>query len=357
MRRWSKGETLVSVPCKSPLLEQTRQLLRARHLSIRTERAYLGWIERFLRFHRQRSGRWVHPNELSNDDINAFLTHLAVEGKVAASTQNQALSAILFLWKQVLQRELKLDAVRAQKPQRVPVVLSVDEVRRVLAALPPGPLYLIGSLAYGAGLRLMECCRLRVKDVDFERKQITVRDGKGEKDRVVPLPQRVAAALTEQIERVRRQHAEDLQAGAGWVWLPYALAEKYPQAGRSLGWQYVFPARNVSIDPRPREADEGSTNPEAETRRRAEAKQVRRHHIHESSVQKGIERAIKQSGITKRASCHTLRHSFATHLLEDGQDIRTIQELLGHKDVSTTMIYTHVSSIGATGVRSPLDRR
>ena len=237
---------------KSSLLDQTQRLIRAKHMSIRTERSYLNWIERFLRFHRERRGEWVHPSELSDADINAFLSHLAVEGNVAASTQNQALSAILFLFKKVLRRDVTIDAVRAQRPERVPVVLSVEEVRQVLAQLPAGPMELIGGLAYGAGLRLMECCRLRVKDIDFQRMQITVRDGKGAKDRMVPLPERAAEGLRAQLQNVRRLHEEDLQAGAGWAWLPYALARKYPQAGRQIGWQYVFPAAKLSIDPRPR---------------------------------------------------------------------------------------------------------
>ena len=327
-------------------------------MSIRTEESYLNWIVRFLEFHRQRRGDWVHPGELGDDDVNEFLTHLAADKEAAASTQNQALSAILFLYKQVLKREVRLDAVRAKQPERVPVVLSADEVRRVLAELPRGPMSLIGGLAYGAGMRLMECCRLRVKDVDLERKQITVRDGKGEKDRVVPLPERLSDGLARQREQVRIQHEEDLQVGAGWAWLPYALAEKYPQAGRTLGWQYLFPARNLSVDPRPREANERTTSDrqQEDEQHGRRSKQLRRHHLHESSVQKAVTRAVKKSGVTKPAGLHTLRHSFATHLLEAGQDIRTIQELLGHADVATTMIYTHVSTLGATGVRSPLDR-
>ena len=229
------------------------------------------------------------------------------------------------------------------------MVLSIDEVRQILLQIPEGTMRVIAGLMYGAGLRLMEACRIRVKDVDLPRRQIIVRDGKGQRDRAVPLPDRLAPAITRQIAVVKQLHQADLQAHAGHVWLPYALAVKYPQASRSLSWQYLFPAQNLSTEPRPREATE-PTSPNKPT------VQWRRHHVHESSVQKAFAAAVKRTGITKKATCHSLRHSFATHLLEDGKDIRTIQQLLGHKDVSTTMIYTHVSSVGATGVQSPLDR-
>ena len=223
-----------SQPRKSPLLEQTRQLMRARHMSIRTEEAYLRWIEEFLRFHRDKCGKWVHPAEMGNAEINAYLTYLAVTRKVAASTQNQALSALLFLYTQVLELQVQFDAVRAQRPERLPVVLSIDEVRRLLSCLTDPTIWVMAGLMYGAGLRLMECCRIRLKDVDFERFQITVRDGKGEKDRMVPLPRRLIDGLQRQVKIVRDLHEKDLAAGAGWVWLPYALAEKYPAAGQSI---------------------------------------------------------------------------------------------------------------------------
>jgi len=332
---------------KPRLIEQVRREMRVRHMSIRTEEAYTRWILQFLKFHRDKSGEWRHPTEMGNEEINEFLTFLAVERKVAASTQNQALSAILFLYKQIFDTEIKLDAVRAKTPERMPVVLSIDEVRRVLCAIPEGPYRSMAGLMYGAGMRLMEVCRLRVKDVDFERQQIVVRDGKGKKDRMVPLPEKLIAPLRQQLERVRKQHQVDLDSGAGWVWLPYAMAQKDRSAGRSPLWQYVFPAANLSHDPRPREADDHEFSAPF---------QIRRHHVHDSTVQRAVSRAVKSTEIPKRASCHSLRHSFATHLLEDGKDIRTIQELLGHSDVSTTMIYTHVSTIGATGVKSPLDR-
>jgi integron integrase len=250
------------------------------------------------------------------------------------------LCAIVFLFRQVLEIDPgNIDGVRAQKPERLPTVLSISEVRQVLEQCPAGSrLRLIMELFYGTGMRLLEVCRLRIKDVDFERHQIMVRDGKGEKDRAVPLPLRCEAALLEQINSALRQHRRDLDAGHGHVWLPYAIAEKYPAAGRESGWQYVFPASKLSIDPR------DATGP------------MRRHHIHENSVQKWVRAAVQKAGLKKKVSCHTFRHSFATHLLESGADIRTVQELLGHADVSTTMIYTHVLQTGPLGVKSPLDR-
>ena len=332
---------------KPTLIEQVRNEMRTRHMSIRTEEAYVRWIREYLQFHKQKNGRWIHPNQLGNPEINQFLTMLAVQRNVAASTQNQALSAILFLYTQVLQTKIKIDATRAKRPERLPVVLSVDEVRRVLCAIPDGPVRIMAGLMYGSGMRLMETCRLRIKDVDLQRKQITVRDGKGQKDRMVPLPDKLAPRLLAQIDSVRKQHQKDLEAGAGWVWLPYAMQRKDASAGRSLPWQYLFPASKLSHEPRPREADGGDGVPQT---------QLRRHHIHESTVQRAITRAVRNAGVQKRASCHSLRHSFATHLLEDGKDIRTIQELLGHADLSTTMIYTHVSSVGASGIKSPLDK-
>jgi integron integrase len=310
------------------------------HYSIRTEQSYVSWITRFILFHDKR-----HPNTMGAPEIERFLTHLAAVDHVSASTQNQAFSAILFLYQQVLGIELPpLHSLRAQRPERLPVVLAADEVRAIFGRME-GTTLLMCQLLYGTGMRLLEVCRLRVKDLDFTRNQILVRDGKGEKDRVVPLPRKLAPALAAQLEVVKAMHDRDLKAGHGRVWLPYAIAEKYPQADRQLAWQYVFPSSRLSVDPRRRDVAAG-----------APSGIVRRHHVHENVLQKALKRAVDSLGFAKRVSCHTFRHSFATHLLEAGQDIRTVQELLGHADVSTTMIYTHVLNRGPGGVQSPLDR-
>ena len=313
------------------LLDQVQAALRMKHYSIRTERVYLDWIKRYILFHHK-----THPAQMGAPEVEAFLSHLAVAGKVAASTQNQAKSALLFLYREVLAIELPwLDNVtQAKTPQRLPVVLTVSEVKSVLNRLD-GTLWLMASLLYGGGLRLMECVRLRVKDVDFEMRQVTVREGKGFKDRVTMLPQSLIAPLQAHLARVRALHDEDVAEGYGAVYLPYALEKKYPNAAKEWGWQYVFPARSLSVDPR-----SGVT---------------RRHHVDEKSLQRAVKRAAQQAGIAKPVTPHTFRHSFATHLLQNGYDIRTVQELLGHKDVQTTMIYTHVLNRGGKGVKSPLD--
>jgi len=319
-------------PQKPRLLDQVHEAIRRVYYSRRTEEAYVHWIKRFIYF----SGR-RHPAVLGEAEVTAFLNHLAAERRVAASTQNQALSALLFLYREVLGRELAwLDGLqRATRPPRLPVVLTREEVERLLAELQ-GVRWLIASLLYGAGLRVMECLRLRVKDVDLGYRQILVRDGKGEKDRVTMMPERLASPLAAHLARVKSLHARDLEAGYGEVSLPYALARKYPRAGREWIWQYVFPANHRSPDP-----EDGV---------------IRRHHLYDSVPQRAIREAALAARIAKRVSCHTLRHSFATHLLESGYDIRTVQELLGHSDVSTTMIYTHVLNKGGRGVKSPLDR-
>ena len=312
------------------LLDQVRDAIRLKHYSIRTEQAYVNWIKRYIYFHNVR-----HPAEMGAPEVQAFLTHLAVEGNVAASTQNQALSALLFLYNAVLHQDLgPIDAMRANKPKRLPSVLTKEEVHRVLGHLS-GTHLLMVKLLYGSGLRLMECLRLRVKDLDFAQCQILVRDGKGEKDRVTMLPESVVVPLQDHLRIVKRTHEEDLAKGYGAVYLPYALERKYPNAEREWIWQYVFPANRLSVDPR--------------------SGIVRRHHVHESSLQKAVRAAARATGIPKRISPHTFRHSFATHLLEAHYDIRTVQELLGHKDVKTTMIYTHVLNRGGLAVRSPLD--
>lgn len=314
------------------LLERVRECCRVRHYSVRTERAYVGWIRRYILANGKR-----HPRDMGPVEVQAFLTHLATHGHVAASTQNQALSALLFLYRVVLEVKLPWmeDVIRAKRPRRVPVVLSRGEVERVLAALD-GVNWLMAGLLYGSGLRLMECLRLRVKDVDFARNEIAVREGKGRKDRRVPLPAALRNALQRQLARARILHEADLAAGHGEAHLPHALARKYPGAGREWGWQFVFPATRLSRDP-------------------LDGK-LRRHHLDAAVLQRAMKRAVRRAGIVKPATCHTLRHSFATHLLESGHDIRTIQELLGHKDVATTQIYTHVLNRGGQGVLSPLDR-
>jgi integron integrase len=314
------------------LLDQVRQRLRVKHYSVRTEQAYVGWIRRFILANGKR-----HPREMGEREVEAFLTLLATKGNVAAGTQNQALSALLFLYREVLKLELPWmeSVVRAKRPRRIPVVLSREEVTRLLSAME-GQTWVMAALLYGTGMRLMECIRLRVKDVDFGRGEIVVRDGKGGKDRRVPLPLRLREPLQAAIERACLLHASDLAEGLGEAWLPHALARKYPNAAREAGWQYVFPSPQHSIDPR-----SGKT---------------RRHHVDDSVLQRAVRGARKLSRIDKPATCHTLRHSFATHLLEAGHDIRTVQELLGHKDVATTQIYTHVLGRGAGAVLSPLDR-
>jgi integron integrase len=312
------------------LLDRMREILRVKHYSIRTEQTYINWAKRYILFHDKR-----HPKDMGSQEIAAFLTHLAVNRNVAASTQNQALCALLFLYNEVLHIDVgPVDAVRAKKPKRLPTVLSKDEVERVIAAVT-GPNRLVVRLLYGSGLRLIECLRLRVKDVDFAYRQITVRDGKGRKDRVTVLPGKLVEPLKTHLQRVAMIHQQDLDAGRGAVYLPYALATKYPNANKEWCWQYVFPARGLSRDPR--------------------SGIVRRHHLGEGVLQRAVRRAARLAGIDKPVSCHTFRHSFATHLLEDGYDIRTVQELLGHKDVKTTMVYTHVLNRGGLAVRSPLD--
>jgi integron integrase len=313
------------------LLDRVRDVIRRKHYSIRTEQTYVDWIRRFILFHGKR-----HPEEMAEVEVTEFLTSLARDSNVAASTQNQALSALLFLYKEVLRTEIAwLDSVeRAKKPAKLPVVLTKDEVHRLFQHLR-GTHRLMATLLYGSGLRLMEAVRLRVKDVDFGYARILVRDGKGAKDRVTMLPVGLAKALQRHLTKVKAQHEEDVEGGYGQVFLPYALERKYPNVQTEWCWQYVFPSSRMSMDPRTTE--------------------VRRHHIEESSLQHAVKRAVREAGINKPASCHTLRHSFATHLLENGYDIRTVQELLGHKDVSTTMIYTHVLNKPGIGVRSPLD--
>jgi integron integrase len=323
----------MDTPDSPRLLARVRAKIRLKHYSIRTEQAYVVWIKRFIWFHGKQ-----HPATLGPAQVEAFLKDLAVTREVAAPTQNQAKSALLFLYKEVLGIELPwLDRVeKAKAPLRLPIVLTRDEVAGVLGQLR-GVHALIGRLLYGTGMRVMECMRLRVKDIDFARREILIRDGKGLKDRVTVLPRAIIPELREQLDAARELHERDLAAGFGAVWLPYALARKYRAAAQDWCWQYVFPAEARSIDPR------------------SGAK--RRHHLSDQALQRAMRQAVRDAGITKPATPHTLRHSFATHLLESGYDIRTVQELLGHSDVSTTMIYTHVLNRGGRGVVSPLDGR
>jgi integron integrase len=318
-------------PREPRLSDQVRDTLRRRHYSYRTEQVYLYWIRHFIFFHKKR-----HPREMAEREVAAFLTHLAVNRRVSASTQNQALNAILFLYKQVLGRDIGLiqGVVRAKRPERLPVVMTQGEVQTVIGRLS-GREWLMACLMYGAGLRVMECLRLRVKDIDFGLNQIVVRDGKGGKDRTTTLPAAVIPALRSRIEEVKRVREGDLADGYGEVSLPYALDRKYPNAARELAWWYVFPSSARSVDPY--------------------SKRIKRHHLDESVIQRAVKQAVRASGLSKPVTCHTFRHSFATHLLANGHDIRTIQELLGHQDVRTTMIYTHVLGKGARGVSSPLD--
>ena len=328
----AQGGSDATVVSEGPrLLDVVRDAIRRRHYSLRTEQSYVHWIRRFIYF----SGR-RHPRELGAPEVTGFLNHLARERNVAASTQNQALSALLFLYREALQTPLPwLDELeRAQRPARLPTVLTALEVRRLLAGMR-GTRWLMASLLYGAGLRLRECLTLRVKDVDFGYRQIMVRDGKGARDRVTMLPAPLAEPLKRQIASAREVHERDLAAGYGTVELPDALSRKYPRAQYELGWQFVFPSHRLSRDPR--------------------SGAMRRHHLYENYLTRGVKHAARAAGIVKPVSCHTLRHSFATHLLESGYDIRTVQELLGHADVSTTMIYTHVLNKGGRGVTSPLE--
>ncbi len=331
-RDWIVREGIAQ-PRQSPkLLDRVRGAIQVRHYSRRTAEAYVGWIKRFILFHGKR-----HPADMGEAEVTAFLSSLAVGRRVSASTQNQALSAILFLYQRVLQKELDwLDqVVRAKPPPRLPVVLTRDEVRAVLSELAGAP-RLVGTLLYGSGLRLLECLRLRIKDVDFGRNEIVVRGGKGDRDRRTMLPASPKADLAGHLEAVKLRHRSDLVHGAGWVELPGALARKYPNAGCDWAWQWVFPATRLYVD-------------------RATG-QRRRHHLHETVIQRAVKCAVLRARIPKAATCHSFRHSFATHLLEDGHDIRTVQELLGHRDVSTTMVYTHVLNRGGRGVLSPADR-
>lgn len=314
------------------ILDQIRDIIRIKHYSIRTEKTYVDWAKRFILFHNK-----IHPAKMGEKEINAYLTFLASKAKVSASTQNQALNALIFMYHEVLKKDIGDIGhfYRAKKPVRVPVVLTKEEIANLFNYLD-GEKRVMAGLLYGSGLRLMECVRLRIKDIDFSYNQVIVHDGKGNKDRTTLLPQRFNEQLKLQMKKVAIQHQQDLADGFGEVYLPYALDKKYKNAAKAIGWQYIFPAQNRSADPR--------------------SGKVRRHHISEDILQRAIKGAVYKAGIIKPASCHTLRHSFATHLLENNYDIRTVQELLGHKDVRTTMIYTHVLQKGAMAVKSPIDQ-
>jgi integron integrase len=327
----ARPERSVVPDARPKLLDRLREAMRARHYSRRTEEAYVMWVKRFCFFHHLR-----HPAEMAELEINAFLTHLAVKEKVSASTQNQALSALLFIYRHVLAREIGElgDVVRARTSHHIPIVLTREEVKNVLGCLT-GDKWLMASLMYGAGLRLMECLCLRVQDIDFARNEILVRSGKGAKDRITMLPESLKTPLQDHLKKVKAIHQLDVASGWGRVQLPTALDRKYPNAPTDWRWQWVFPQENRWTNP--------------------ETKEQGRHHIDESLVQRAVKEAVSMVGLTKRATCHTFRHSFATHLLEAGYDIRTVQELLGHSDVKTTMIYTHVLNRGPAGVRSPVD--
>lgn len=331
----TKAALVIANP-KSKLLDQLREVLRVKHYSLRTEEAYVQWARRYLKFHRDQAGSWIHPRDLGPADVVAFLNHLANGEHVAAGTQNQALNAIVFLYAQVLAVDLGDlgEFLRANKRRRVPVVLSKGEAEQLLAALE-GTWRLMAQLLYGSGIRLLELLRLRVHDIDFARNQIVVRGGKGDKDRVTMLPESLRTAMMEHLKRIKLLWEADVREGFGEVYLPEALARKYPNAAKEWGWQWVFPSRSRSRDPR--------------------SGRQRRHHVQETGLQRAVKAGLRLCGITKAASCHTLRHSFATHLLENGYDIRTVQDLLGHKDVTTTQLYTHVMQKPGLGVRSPLD--
>lgn len=318
-------------PKPKKLLDQVRDAIRLKNYAYSTEKAYVDWIERFIRFH-----KLTHPREMNSPQIETFLTHLAVKQNVAPSTQNQALSALLFLYRNVLHIELTghIDAVRAQRDKRLPVVLTKTETQQVITQMS-GLHQMMAKLLYGSGIRLMECLRLRVKDIEFERCQLMIRDTKGNEDRVTLLPQSIIPLLNQHLLQIKQLHQADLADGYGLVELPFALARKYPNAEREWYWQYIFPSENLSVDPR--------------------SKVVRRHHLDPGGLQKAVRRAATDADINKHVTPHIFRHCFATHLLEAGYDIRTVQELLGHKDVKTTQIYTHVLNKGPLGVRSPLD--